>query len=282
MGPPERGAGQEGVRSSVPGHGARDSLTAVDPAQLPLVLYLFSPLVVDASPFWPDCVRVCGYLFPTPTPTPTPTTTTQPKSVLGPASSLGERRRQRPVQSSEYQRHQVDSNLNLPRASDLPENDAGVDVGDKPRAACAETGNVSGLPPDVEAFLAAREDDRPIYVGFGSMWTMCSPGYRLAFALRVLLLGARQAGSRYIVHLPAREAAAAGEGGFQGADGGDISRLAELGSAMDWVLGEFSASAAQDDLLVSRAWVEMEMTRQWRYYGFGRICCARVLSLRCT
>ena len=257
--PLHKRAGEEGVCSSVPGNGARDTLTAVDPGQLPLVLYLFSALVVDRSPFWPDCVRVCGYIFPTPTPTPTPApapapapaAAAQPKSSLDPASSPVERQRRNTAQSSGEQSHEVGSKP--ARASDQPECDTGIDVDSKPRARAANGGS-SGLPPSVEAFLSAREG-RPIYVGFGSMWTMCTPGYRLAFALRVLLLGARQAGSRCMVHLPSREGAHAEKGGSQGAEMGDGNRLAELDSAMGWVLGEFSASAAQDDLLVSRAGV---------------------------
>lgn len=256
-----RRTGYEGLRSPAPGDGGRSALTAVDPAQLPLVLYLFSPSVVDASPFWPDCVRVCGYLYPTPTPA---TKTAQPTSNLEPACGLGDSQGRRATPPSADPPHQADSSL--AQASEQPENDVGYDNNDVyyQVGACPDGrgggGGGTGLPSAVEAFLSARED-RPIYVGFGSMWTMCSPGYRLALALRVVLLGARQAGSRCVVHLPSREAASSvGAGGCEGADTGEGYRLAELDSAMDWVLGEFAASAAQDDLLVNRAWVEM--TRQ--------------------
>eukprot|EP00903_Cladosiphon_okamuranus_P017745 g16335.t1 len=150
-------------------------------------------------------------------------------------------------ESSENGRHQV-IDSNLVRASDQQEYDTGIDADDT-FGARTERIEGSGLPPDVEAFLSAREE-RPVYIGFGSMWTMCSPGYRLAFALRVLLVGARQAGSRCMVHLPAREAAGVGKGGFEGAETGDGSRLAELDAAMDWIWGEFNASAAQNSLLV--------------------------------
>lgn len=292
MEPLERRTSKEGARLSVPGTGARGALRAVDPAQLPLVLYLFSPLVVDASPFWPDCVRVCGYLFPASTPTPTTTTTSPATSAQsksggepGPACSVGNTQRQRLAQSSIDQLHKTGFDSNLARVSDQPEHGINVDVDDKARCrGSTERGDAPGLPPDVETFLSARED-RAIYVGFGSMWSMCSPGYRLAFALRVLLLGARQAGSRCMVHLPpAREEARAGKAGFEGAQVGDGNRLAELDSAMKWVLGEFTASAAQDELLVNRAWVEM--TRKWPACAAccqqrvpGRICpCTDVRS----
>lgn len=242
----ERRAGEGGLYLSAAGNDARDALRAVDPAELPLVLYLFSPLVVDPSPFWPDCVRVCGYLFPSPAPT--PARSTQPKKGLEPACSPGSSRSRRPAQTSADGRHHPGSKL--ARASDRPENDAGTDADHEARARAERGGEFSGLPPDVEAFLSLR-DDRPIYLGFGSMWSMCLPGYRLAFALRVLLLGARQAGSRCMVHLPPCEATQARKNGFGGAEVGDGDRLAELDSAMDWVFGEFTASAARDDLLVS-------------------------------
>eukprot|EP00752_Nemacystus_decipiens_P015141 g13488.t1 len=273
MGPLERGAGEEGSCSSVPGNGVRGEVKSVDPARLPLVLYLFSPLLVDVSPFWPSSVRVCGYLFPTPTPTsapapapaaaapapapppapaPAPAAAVQSESVLEPAPSLAGRQRQNsahPFQDQDQQ-HRFHSNLNLDRASEQPECDAGIDRDGKSRA-CAENGRASGLPPRLEAFLSARQDrDRPIYVGFGSMWSMCSPGYGLAYAVRALLLGARQAGSRCMVHLPEREAPHVGKSALEAAEIGDGSRLTELHSAVGWILGEFSASAAQDDLLV--------------------------------
>lgn len=244
----DRQAGEDGLGLPVLGNCARDALRAVDPAQLPLVLYLFSPLVVDASPFWPDCVRVCGYLFPTPAPT--PATIAPTKRGLEPGCSPCINQREGTTQSSGGQRYQVGSQL--ARATEQPEQDVAIDVDDK-AGACAERGEVSGLPSDVEAFLCARED-RPIYVGFGSMWSMCLPGYRLAFALRVLLLGARQAGSRCMVHLPAREPTGVTKVGLEGAKVGGGNQLAERDSAVDWVMGEFTASAGQDELLVSRAW----------------------------
>ncbi|CAM9831399.1 unnamed protein product, partial [Ectocarpus fasciculatus] len=122
--------------------------------------------LMDASPYWPECGRVCGCLFPS------PASSTHPK---------------------------------------------GGRAGENSSATLEER---LGIPPSVEGFLSVREG-RPIYVGFGSMWGMCMPWYRLAFALRVLLLGARQAGARFL-----------------------------LESATDW-LGEFAASAGRGNLSVS-------------------------------
>lgn len=237
------------------------SLRALDPSQLPLVLYLFSPLVVDKSPFWPECVRVCGYLFPT----------AQAKGGLGAA-----RKSRTPAQAPSEQRQRLHPSISVTPSSaptsDKAENNGGVYVNDDIDADdterdCPSKGPLplSSLPADVEAFLSAQEGRRPVYVGFGSMWGMCVPGYRLAFALRVLLLGAKQAGCRCIVNLPRREGEAAGwrkagvgefedgsgaRGGGQGGDGNE-TRLKELDSAKEWVLGEFATSAAKDDLLVS-------------------------------
>lgn len=43
---------------------AGQSSKPVDAGLLPRVLYLFSSLVVDTSPFWPKGTRVCGYIYP--------------------------------------------------------------------------------------------------------------------------------------------------------------------------------------------------------------------------
>lgn len=227
------GIGQDGVLTA--GASVVDALRTVDPKQLPLVLYLFSPLVVDVSPFWPQCVRICGYLFPS-------ATTKQRK--VGQETSCSLDNRQLLARQLEEQPPQLSSEP--ARASDQPASDIVVKAGQ----GCPAPGERRSLPPDVEAFLSAR-DDRPIYIGFGSMWGMCSPGYRLSFALRVLLLGARQAGFRCVVSLPTREPAGVRKDSFEG-----TGRLRELDSAMEWVLGKFAAPEGQDDLLVNRAWRE--------------------------
>lgn len=229
------GRGEESL--SAEDDGVVDALRTVDPRQLPLVLYLFSPLVVDVSPFWPQCVRICGYLFPS------PATTVQGKKI-GQKTSCSLDIRQRLALPPAEQPHQLRPEPT--RASDRPASGIVIEAGHHYPA----RGKRHNLTPDVEAFLSARHD-RPIYVGFGSMWGMCSPGYRLAFALRVLLLGARQAGCRCVVSLPTREHAGVRKDTFEKA-----GRMRELDSATEWVFGELAASEGQGDLLVNGTWYE--------------------------
>lgn len=238
------------------GNGAIDALRTVDPRQLPLVLYLFSPLVVDLSPFWPQCVRICGYLFPS------PATTKQRKGGQKTSCSLDGRQILAPQLAEQPSQLSPEPT----RASDKPASDIVIQAGHD----CPAPGKRCLLPPDVEGFLSAR-DDRPIYIGFGSMWGMCSPGYRLSFALGVLLLGARQAGFRCVVSLPTREPAGVRKDNVEGAE-----RLRELDSAMEWVLGESAASESQGDLLVNKAW-----RSGIRADGENIICFPIFLSARC-
>lgn len=206
--------------------------SAVDPTHLPQVLYLFSSLVVDTSPFWPESVRVCGYLHP-------PAARMAPGKRDPEEARISRNEREIPVRSSPNElQHQNPCEASV-AGDGRP---VGIEVKAPDVAPC--------LPPGVEAFLSTRED-RPLYVGFGSMWDMCPPGYRLASALQVVLLGARQAGARCLVILPAREAAGAGEESFFGVEGGADSRVNELDSATDFVLKEIAASTGDDSLLVS-------------------------------
>ncbi|CAB1118483.1 unnamed protein product [Ectocarpus sp. CCAP 1310/34] len=216
---------------AVADNGCLSSLRMIDPTKLPLVLYLFSPLVVDASPYWPESVRVCGYLFPS------PASRTHPKGRR--AGLRNADHGQEPTQSSTEQ--QLD-----PTPSFDPNKLEGEHVPESENSNAALEERL-GIPPSVEDFLSVRED-RPIYVGFGSMWGMCVPGYRLAFALRVLLLGARQAGGRCLVNLPQLPTVEKKET-FDDAGGPSESQLGELESATDW-LCEFAASAGRDNLLV--------------------------------
>lgn len=221
--------GEEGL--SAAGNGAVDALRTIDPRQLPLVLYLFSPLVVDTSPFWPQCVQICGYLFPP------QATATQGRIAQEASCSLDNRQTLSPPLAE--QSHQL-----CPepiRDSEKPASGVVIEAGQD----CPSPKKRYCLPPDVEAFLSTRED-RPIYVGFGSMWSMCSPGYQLAFAARVLLLAARQAGFRCVVSLPTREPDGVRKDTVEVA-----GRLRELDLATEWVLAEFAASEGQGDLLVS-------------------------------
>lgn len=204
--------------------------SAVDPTHLPLILYLFSSLVVDTSPFWPESARVCGYVYP-------------PADRMAPGRKYPEEARM----SKNGREARVRANPNhTPYVASGMVGD-GLLVGVE-----AKTPEIApSLPPSVEAFLSAR-GDRPLYVGFGSMWGMCPPGYRLASALRVVLLGARQVGSRCLVLLPAREAEGPGGDVSVGVEGAQDSRLGELDAATDFVLKEFAGSAGDDDILVSK------------------------------
>lgn len=190
---------------------------------LPPVLYLFSRLVVDTSPFWPRGVQACGYLWP-------------PSSVEAPCASGGG------VAACEEGGREASPAPMSPRCR----RDPGAALG-KTKGGGGDKSEVTL----VEAFFAARED-RPLYVGFGSMWGMCPPGYRLAFALRMILLGARQAGCRCLVALPVREGLGV-EGGGGGPEGEVGERLRELDAAIAFVRGEFTASVGPDEFLVSES-----------------------------
>lgn len=215
--------------------------TGVDSSRLPLVLYLFSSLVVDTSPFWPKGVRACGYLYPA------PATTAQ---VRRNHEEAGSDRVGQGV-ASPGASMTVTSDCRHPNPIANPETTRDCS-GREPLVTAEAT--LSGLPPALEAFLSPRED-RPVCVGFGSMWGMCPPGYRLDFALRVMLLGVHQARARCVVILPAREEIGAWENGVSEGVGEKEGRLKELVSATDYVLGEFAASVGQDRLLVSGAGV---------------------------
>lgn len=224
-------AGHGGGEATLAGTSPPFSSCAVDPMNLPLVLYLFSSLVVDTSPFWPENARVCGYLYPS-------SARMMPRRRQTDEAKTSKSGKEAPIRSTDlpHQNLCVESGM---AGDGLP---VGVKVKTPDIAPC--------LPSGVEAFLSARED-RPLYVGFGSMWAMCPPGYRLASALQVVLLGARQAGTRCLVVLPARETASAGEGFFGGVDAKRGSHLKELDSATEFVLKEFTASTDDADVLVS-------------------------------
>lgn len=229
----------------------------------PLVVYLFSPLLVDVSPFWPSSVKIGGYLFPSPKINIMNSTSASPSkskdarfvaerggrqelspggggnSVEGTAASVVG------TPSVPVKRHKRQDQTAAATYSTASE-DAVIGFGDQPRNVGEfDTDETPPcLPNNVESFLSLRED-RPLYVGFGSMWDMCPPGYRLAFALRTMLLGVRQAGCRCIVVLPTKTPVQVGIGV------GGNNRLVELDSATDFVMGEFASSMGPHDLLVS-------------------------------
>lgn len=211
--------------------------SAVDPTHLPLVLYMFSSLVVDTSPFWPESARVCGYLYPS-------AARMTPGKRAPEGARISKNGREAPARSNPRElQHQTPCVARGMAGGGLF---VGVDVKAPELAPC--------LPPGVEAFLSAR-GSRPLYVGFGSMWGMCPSDYRLASALRVVLLGARQAGARCLVLLPAREDAGPGGDVSVGVKGVKHSWLHELDSATDFVLNEFAVSTGDDGLLVSNVGV---------------------------
>ncbi|CAM9667318.1 unnamed protein product [Choristocarpus tenellus] len=133
----------------------------------PPVLYLFSSLVVEHSPFWPASVKLCGYLFPS-------------------SETWEKMKTKRPAE--------VNSGEKCPDAE--IEGRSGitysVDVATSPCLA---------LPVEVEEFLSSGKE-RPLYVDFGSMWGMCPVGSNLALTLRTVLDGALQARMRCMVVLP--------------------------------------------------------------------------------
>ncbi|CAM9552545.1 unnamed protein product [Scytosiphon promiscuus] len=222
---------------TLPANGTVDARRGVEHFKLPLVLYLFSPLVVDASPYWPKSVRVCGYLFP---PMTTETQATRRHDARGSLTNA----RTRAVASTK-QRRQLDQTPT--NASNKP-GDAMVGVNEY--EASSEERLIEDLPLHVEAFLSARED-RPIFIGFGSMWQMCVPGYPLALALRVLLVAARQMGKRCLMNLPKvphEEAPAWQNDSKKDMEVANDGRLRELESATEWALGEFGVSRGQEDV----------------------------------
>ncbi|CAN0313578.1 unnamed protein product, partial [Ectocarpus fasciculatus] len=153
-------------------NGCLSSLRTIDPTDLPLVLYLLSPLVVDASHYWPECGRHA------------------PKGR--PSRATNSRRQTRTGA--------IRDRATPPFNTCLRFQQAGRPVSQSENSSATLEERL-GIPPSVEGFLSVREG-RPIYVGFVSIWGMCMPGYRLAFALRVLLPGARQAGARCLVNCP--------------------------------------------------------------------------------
>ena len=209
----------------------RPTGTPVDDApgmRLPMVLYLLSSLVVDSSPFWPCGVKLCGYLYPS----------ARDVTALG-------KRAEDAIAERQHHGFQEASPRSRPQPSVLIE----------PTAPSAGQVSAGLLPNDVEAFLSAgRDTDRPIYLGFGSMWGMCPPGYGLAFAVRVMLLGMRQASRRCLLVLPLLE-----DEEVSGAwDTLDIGRRrargkdekSELDIAGEMLRDEFSPPVGRNDLLV--------------------------------
>lgn len=228
------------------GGGPKNMVRTIDPASLPAVLYCFSPLVVDKSPFWPESVKFCGYLYPPQVFTAQGRTDALQAGGEGNGETVGFGSVQEPVQKS------------APR-SEAADADAVGETND------TTPGVLACLPLALERFLS-KQEDRPLYVGFGSMWAMCPPDYGLAYALRVVLLGAREAGARCVVILPAQERHRH-VGGAGDSDVGrreEAERLREVDIAAEFVLREFAASASvgQDDLLVSYAGLDNSILRQ--------------------
>lgn len=146
----------------------------VDWTRVPPVLYLFSSLVVDVSPFWPDSVSVCGYVRPHP-----------------PIISAMDRERIRSTRTG----------MGEARVGGISPHRSGDKKVPDRRLKNEELGTLS---PEVEAFLCG-DKGKPIFISFGSMWGMCPPEYGLACALETVLLGARQARARCLVILPRQE-----------------------------------------------------------------------------
>lgn len=228
---------------------------AIDPTRLPPVLYLFSSLVVDESPFWPGTVRVCGYLYP---PHSAPHFKPSPATVKGGTTTAGE---------MSLEQH------NARDAAKHPERDK---YSQNPGEAHLKHAAPGYLPRNVEIFLSARED-KPLFIGFGSMWEMCAPGYGLAFCLRSILLAARQAGARCLVSLPREDCKRGDEEGV--GDVGRIDQRRELEAATEFLSGEFAAAAGKDSLLVREPTRRLSMCYR---------CCAqceratRYLDNRCS
>lgn len=194
--------------------GTTEKVRAIDPARLPHVLYLFSPLVVDTSPFWPKRVHVCGHVY-------SPIASTM----------LANSRRKATGQESGNVR--------------------GVE-------ACAREGNEC-LPQAIQDFLSARED-RPLCLGFGSMWGMCPPGNELALTLQAMLLGAKRAGIRCVVVLPTGNSV-----GLKASERMGSARIGEdpqeqLDAAVEFVLERFTTLTGRHDLVV-RVAQDFQVTR---------------------
>lgn len=199
---------------------------ALDPARFPPVLYLFSSHVVDESPFWPGIVRVCGYLYP---PQSTFYSKPRPAAVEGGTTTTGGM---------------------LPEQLDTKNSAKHAEADTRPQnlgKAHLKHATQGYLPRNVEIFLSAREE-KPLFIGFGSMWEMCAPGYGLAFCLRSVLVAARQAGARCLVSLPREECKLGDEKCVSGV--GRIDGPRELEAATEFLLGEFAATADEDSLLV--------------------------------
>lgn len=196
----------------------------IDSARLPPVLYLFSGLVVDESPFWPAIVRVCGYLY---TPQSAPHSNPGPRTVESKAAtgeiSPGQRKAGNAAKPSAVEHSSQNS-----------------------RKTCSKDEAHGCLPRHVEGFLLARED-RPLFIGFGSMWEMCAPGYGLACCLQSVLLAARQAGLRCLVSVPRMECNR-GDQVQSCVERMDTSR--ELEIATEFLMDELQAAAGEDSLLV--------------------------------
>lgn len=229
----------------------RPKVRAIDPARLPAVLYCFSPLVVDKSPFWPECVKACGYLYPL------QAFVAQGRGDGLRTGGLGKKETAGLGSGQEL----VQKPTAHPKATDAAA--FGETYG-------AKSGTLACLPLALEFFLSKHED-RPLYVGFGSMWAMCPPDYGLAYALRVVLAGAREAGSRCVVVLPAREERHVEEAVDSEVERRESERLREVDTAADVVLRECAASVGHDDLLVSCAGLKLA-AQHWQGSGCGTHC----------
>lgn len=196
----------------------------IDPARLPPVLYLFSGLVVDESPFWPASVRVCGYLY---------TPQSAPRSNFSPRTVEGESTAGKILPGQQNAGNSAKLSAAEQSSQFLGEADSNHEA-----HGC--------LPRQVESFLLARED-RPLFIGFGSMWDMCTPGYGLACCLRSGVLAARQAGLRCLVSIPRMECNR-GEQAQSSVERMDKTR--ELEIATEFLMGELKAAAGEDSLLV--------------------------------
>ncbi|CAM9228623.1 unnamed protein product [Discosporangium mesarthrocarpum] len=162
------------------------------------MLYLFSPLVVEHPPFWPASVRVCGYIFPG-------GDGEAGSRTVGLTETKEERdeRKALPVTGS----HTEGGRQEGEKLASIAVNDGSIDGS---RAGLEQGTPLQPLQPlqsQLDRFLSLGDNDKPIYVGFGSMWSMCPPGSNLALLLRTIVEGALQVNIRCLVVLPAGEPA---------------------------------------------------------------------------